>query len=122
VLPKFIKNMFSTSDESKEVAKSRLHFVLVQDRAGLNQEDLAKFRSEMIAVIEKYFVVNEGEFDISYQRGRETTTLLINSPVIFKKNSNLRTQKENPIKSQSLTNNSCDEVIIPSPPKKEAIA
>jgi cell division topological specificity factor len=120
VLPHFLKNLFGgPSEESKEVAKSRLHFVLVQDRAGLNQEELSQFRSEMIGVIGKYFVVNEGEFDISYQRGKEMTTLLINSPVIFRKNLNQRQQKENPIKNKTLAKD-MEEVVEDD--KKEAVA
>jgi len=66
-------------------AKSRLHFVLVQDRAGLQPEELNSFRREMIEVINKYFQINEENFDISYQRGEETTTLVINSPVSLKR-------------------------------------
>ena len=46
-------------------AKSRLHFVLVQDRAGLQPEELNSFRREMIEVINKYFQINEENFDIS---------------------------------------------------------
>jgi cell division topological specificity factor len=73
------------SKESKSVAKSRLHFVLIHDRTGLEQEDLSQFRKEMIGVIEKYFVINEKDFGISYHRDRETTTLSINSPVVLKR-------------------------------------
>lgn len=66
-------------------AKSRLHFVLVQDRAGLQPEELNAFRREMIDVINKYFQIDEKNFDISYQRGDETTTLVINSPVTLRR-------------------------------------
>ncbi len=71
-------------------AKSRLHFVLVQDRAGLQPEELNSFRREMIEVINKYFQINEENFDISYQRGDETTTLVINSPVVLKRPEKVR--------------------------------
>jgi cell division topological specificity factor len=84
------KNFFGKRSESTENAKSRLHFVLVQDRSGLQQEELNGFRREMIAVIEKYFQINEEDFDISYQRGEETTTLVINSPVTLKRVANER--------------------------------
>jgi cell division topological specificity factor len=70
---------------SKSVAKSRLHFVLVQDRTGLTNEELAKFKEEMVSVIEKYFVIDKTGFDISYKRNGETTTLFINSPIIVKR-------------------------------------
>lgn|GEM_PF-293005 len=66
---------------SKSAAKSRLHFVLVQDRTGLSNNEMAKFKREMVAVIEKYFVIEDRELDIQYQRESDCTTLLINSPV-----------------------------------------
>ena len=70
---------------SKSLAKSRLHFVLVQDRTGLTTDELAGFKSEMINVIEKYFVIDKTGFDIAYNRDGETTTLFINSPIIVKR-------------------------------------
>lgn len=78
------------SGTSTANAKSRLHFVLVQDRAGLQPEELNSFRREMIEVINKYFQIDEENFDISYQRGDETTTLVINSPVTLKRPEKVR--------------------------------
>jgi cell division topological specificity factor MinE len=79
------KKLFGQSNESKETAKSRLHFVLVQDRTGLTNEEMAGFREEMVKVIEKYFVIDKEGFDIKYHRLADTTTLLINSPVIVRR-------------------------------------
>ncbi len=71
--------------ESKNLAKSRLHFCLVQDRAGLSSEELTAFRKELVSVIEKFFVIDENGFDINYKRESDTTTLLINSPIVIKR-------------------------------------
>ena len=79
------KLLFGGNNESKDVAKSRLHFVLVQDRTGLTNEEMAGFREEMVKVIEKYFVIDKEGFDIKYHRLADTTTLLINSPVIVRR-------------------------------------
>ncbi len=79
------KKLFGDNSESKAVAKSRLHFVLVQDRTGLTNEEMAGFREEMVKVIEKYFVIDKEGFDIKYHRLADTTTLLINSPVIVRR-------------------------------------
>jgi cell division topological specificity factor MinE len=79
------KKLFGESNESRETAKSRLHFVLVQDRTGLTNEEMAGFREEMVKVIEKYFVIDKEGFDIKYHRLADTTTLLINSPVIVRR-------------------------------------
>lgn len=71
--------------ESKNEAKSRLQFVLVQDRTGLNNEDMVSFKCELVKVIERYFVIDKQGFDVSYQREGASTTLLINSPVVVRR-------------------------------------
>jgi cell division topological specificity factor len=90
----------SSSDSrlSKSVAKSRLHFVLVQDRTGLTNEEMATFKEEMIAVIEKYFAIDKKAFDIAYKRDSDTTTLLINSPVVVKR---ITGKSNSPIKKKA---------------------
>jgi cell division topological specificity factor len=80
-----LRNFFGVANNSKASAKSRLHFVLVQDRAGLSSEELTQFRKELVQVIEKFFVIDEQGFDINYKRDNETTTLLINSPIVIKR-------------------------------------
>ena len=87
------KKLFGQSNESKETAKSRLHFVLVQDRTGLTNEEMAGFREEMVKVIEKYFVIDKEGFDIKYHRLADTTTLLINSPVIVRRSTSASASK-----------------------------
>jgi cell division topological specificity factor MinE len=89
------KKLFGESNESKETAKSRLHFVLVQDRTGLTNEEMAGFREEMVKVIEKYFVIDKEGFDIKYHRLADTTTLLINSPVIVRRSTSGSSSKTN---------------------------
>lgn len=66
---------------SKEDARSRLQFVLVQDRAGMSSDEMNKFKAELIGVIEKYFKLESEKFDITYKREGDGTMLLINSPV-----------------------------------------
>ena len=78
--------LFRSNNESKSSAKSRLHFVLVQDRTGLSNEHLAAFRKEMIDVIQKFFVIDESGFDVSYKRETGMTTLVINSPIVVRRN------------------------------------
>lgn len=77
--------LFGSNSASKDKAKSRLHFVLVQDRTGLTSEQMTKFKQEMVAVIERYFEVDKNAFDIAYRRDSDTTTLQINSPVVVKR-------------------------------------
>ena len=79
------KKLFGSHAVSKKRAKSRLHFVLVQDRTGLNGEEMAKFKQELVAVVEKYFVIDKQGFDVAYKRDTDSTTLLINSPVVVRR-------------------------------------
>jgi cell division topological specificity factor len=80
-----LKRLFTGSNVSKAVAKSRLHFVLVQDRTGLTNEEMGKFKEELIGVIERYFVIDQSAFDIDYKRENDSTTLFINSPIIVRR-------------------------------------
>lgn len=77
--------LWGASRDSKSKAKSRLQFVLVQDRTGLNNEDMASFKRELVRVIERYFVIDKQGFDVTYQREGPSTTLLINSPVMVRR-------------------------------------
>ena len=81
-----LKNLFlGSGSSSKSLAKSRLQFVLVQDRTGLSPDELGSFKKEMLGVIEKYFVVDMKGFDISYDRSGDMTRLVINSPVVVRR-------------------------------------
>ena len=89
------QKLFGIGTSSKDHARSRLHFVLVQDRTGLTSEQMAKFKQEMVDVIQKYFEIDKNAFDIAYKRDSDTTTLLINSPVVVKRLSAVRGNKSN---------------------------
>jgi cell division topological specificity factor MinE len=105
------KKLFGQSNESKETAKSRLHFVLVQDRTGLTNEEMAGFREEMVKVIEKYFVIDKEGFDIKYHRLADTTTLLINSPVIVRRSTSASTSKAPRISENEPENETDTEAV-----------
>lgn len=75
----------SGSATSKKTAKSRLHFVLVQDRTGLTSEEMSSFKEDLVKVMERYFIIDKSGFDIAYERDNGTTTLLINSPVLTRR-------------------------------------
>ena len=70
---------------SKNTAKNRLQMVLIQDRSGLNPQEMDLFRKELIEVISKYFLVDKKQLDIEWERNDFTTALLINTPVIGRK-------------------------------------
>jgi cell division topological specificity factor len=76
-----IKNTLFSRSQSKEAAKNRLQVVLVQDRSGMNSEDMDKFRQEILGVISKYFTVDTNLLDIEWQRSDSSTALIINTPI-----------------------------------------
>ena len=107
---KFFAGLSGRNSASKTSAKSRLHFVLVQDRAGLSSEEISQFRKELVQVIEKFFVIDEAGFDINYKRDNDSTTLLINSPIVIKRakvkpNANGTNSPDNKSKSDSIAAN-----------------
>ena len=81
------KNELTDRRPSSVIAKNRLTVVLVQDRAGLTSKELEQFKKELLVVLEKYFVIDVGGFDIEYKRQGEYTVLTISSPVIVKRSS-----------------------------------
>lgn len=88
------EKLFGRGKASKSTARSRLQFVLVQDRTGLSTEEMSQFKREMVAVIEKYFQIDEQGLDISYKRDNDSTTLLINSPVHVRREDEVRRSAE----------------------------
>lgn len=79
------QKLFGSNTSSKGLAKSRLHFVLVNDRTGLTGDEMAQFKRDLVAVIERFFEINPEGFDVSYKRDEGMTTLLINSPVLVRR-------------------------------------
>ena len=56
-----------------------------RDRTGLTNSELADFRVELVEVIQRYFEIDEHGFDIDYEREGDSTRLVINSPVIVRR-------------------------------------
>ncbi len=79
------QKLFGSDTSSKGLAKSRLHFVLVNDRTGLTGDEMAQFKRDLVSVIERFFEINPDGFDVSYKREEGMTTLLINSPVLVRR-------------------------------------
>lgn len=75
--------MFS-KQKSKNVAKDRLKFVLVQDRAMISPRDLEKMKDDIIAVISKYVEIDNDSINIDIfqdDNNDRKTTLQANIPI-----------------------------------------
>ena len=63
----FFKRMVKPENKelgSKDDAKERLHLVLMQDRANVSVDFLELMKQEIIDVIKKYIIVDEGSIDV----------------------------------------------------------
>lgn len=63
----FFKKLLKKEDEednNKDVAKERLHLVLMQDRANVSADFLEMMKQEIIEVIKKYIDVDENSIDV----------------------------------------------------------
>ena len=80
--------LFKKDRRSSEVAKDRLKLVLIYDRTGTssNNEMLEMMKRDMLAVINKYIVIDEDEFDLEIKTCNNfnegvTSELVANIPI-----------------------------------------
>lgn len=75
-----IKSLFGRGS-STTTAKNRLQMVLVQDRSGMSSTDMEDFKSELLDVIAKYFLIERKQLEVSWERSDFETALVINTPI-----------------------------------------
>ncbi|HEY5586560.1 MAG TPA: cell division topological specificity factor MinE [Ruminiclostridium sp.] len=79
--------IFGKSKPSKDVAKERLQFVLIHDRANVSPEFLEMIKGEIIKVIQHYMEIDEGALEIKLTRtksedgNRVVPALIANIPI-----------------------------------------
>jgi len=66
---------------SKNVAKERLQFVLVQDRIKLTSDEMASMKKELIEVLTKYIDVDSRKIEMDVKREDDMTALVANFPL-----------------------------------------
>lgn len=77
-----IDRIFGKTEKSaKTVAKDRLRLVLMHDRADIPAPMLEEMRKEMLAVVTKYFEIDEGALDVSLDHADDTVALVANIPI-----------------------------------------
>ncbi len=116
----FKKFSKETKKDSKDMAKERLHLVLMQDRANVSADFLEMMKQEIIEVIKKYIDVDENSIDVKLTNkvNSDGTTgapaLYANIPIISlkdetkkvnveRKKEEVGTETENNIKEQAQT-------------------
>ena len=80
-----LKKLSSKEENSKDVAKERLQFILVHDRIKLSPGELAEMKKDIISVVSKYVDVEETELEMSLKRGEEVMALQANIPIKSKR-------------------------------------
>lgn len=86
-------------ESSKNMAKERLHLVLMQDRANVSADFLELMKQEIIDVIKKYIEVDENEIDVRLTNKENedgengAPALYANIPILNIKNENRKNNK-----------------------------
>ncbi|MCY6370744.1 cell division topological specificity factor MinE [Clostridium ganghwense] len=63
--------LFSGKPSSKEVAKDRLKLILIHDRSNISPELLDMMKSDILEVISKYVIIDDGDIDVRLTRTKE---------------------------------------------------
>ena len=66
---------------SKNIAKERLQFILVQDRIKLSPAEMDSLQEELLEVIGKYIDVEDREIEMEINREEEMMALTANFPI-----------------------------------------
>ena len=67
--------------KSKDVAKERLQFILVQDRVKLSPAEMDDMQEELLGVIKKYIDVDDQQIEMEVNREEEMMALTANFPL-----------------------------------------
>ena len=80
----FLQRLFGKDDKSaKSVAKNRLKFVIVHDRAAIPPAKMELIRKELFEVLSRHLDLDPGALDVSLERDEDTDTvaLVANIPI-----------------------------------------
>lgn len=77
LIDKFLKK-----NKSKDVAKKRLQFALIYDQMEVSDDTLKDLQRDVVAVISRYFVIDEDSLKLDIRRDREASALVVNTPIL----------------------------------------
>lgn len=81
---------------SREVAKTRLQLILIQDRSGVDPAILESLRDELVELIGRYFDIAKEGIAVELQRDEEKAALIANVPILSLKGRSLEAIKKEP--------------------------
>lgn len=84
MLNDFMKKLFRKNG-SKTTAKKRLQFALVYDRLEVSDDILKDMQNEIVAVISRYFVIDQEKLKLDITRDNDLSAIMFNTPIISAK-------------------------------------
>jgi len=82
---KFFSDEENEETGSKNIAKDRLQFILVQDRIKLTPDQMEDLKGELLEVMQKYIDVEDDRVDMEISREDERMAMVANFPLENKK-------------------------------------
>jgi cell division topological specificity factor len=80
---RFMNRLFKTKkDSSRQIAKERLQFVLVHDRAQISPQLLQTLKDEIIAVISRHVAIDQDGVEITLTQSRRQSRLQADIPLV----------------------------------------
>ncbi len=76
-----MKKKKKKDDSSKNVAKERLQFILVQDRINLSPSEMESLKKDLLQVMKKYVDVDDREIDMEINREDQMMAMVANFPL-----------------------------------------
>lgn len=67
---------------SKNVAKKRLQFALIYDQMEVSEDTLNNLQRDVVAVISRYFVIDEEALKLDIKRDKDVSALVVNTPIL----------------------------------------
>ena len=74
--------ILTRADKSKDIAKSRLKLILVQDRLSISEEVMQSLQSEITKLLSKYFTIKTDEVEMDVEREGNALALVANIPIL----------------------------------------
>ena len=74
--------ILTRADKSKDIAKSRLKLILVQDRLSISEEVMQSLQSEVTKLLSKYFTLNTDDVEMDLEREDNALALVANIPIL----------------------------------------
>jgi cell division topological specificity factor len=76
-----INKLLRSRDSSRQIAKERLQFVLVHDRAQISPQLLEKLKDEIIAVLSRHLDIDRDGVEITLSQNRRESRLQADIPL-----------------------------------------